>query len=170
MDYRTASKYDPAMFCVPPKKNKGESTKIQCNIQAQHYRALGIVGRSGVFPFQDRADAVRWCIQVGLEKAMEMELHLINTVMRHANIMLELAKIEVFNQKFTEVFTEIQEAVSRYTQKGRPHDLHAAQALIGRMRQQIDLMPDEPESELHWKITYRDELDNRFRHLYMNPN
>lgn len=167
MSYRNSGKYDPALFCVPPKIGKGESQKLQLNIQAGHYRALGIVGRSGVFPFDDRSDAVRYCLQVGLEQLTKLEPHLINSVMRHANIIIELAKVECFKQKYMEVFTEVQQAVSNYVQMGRPDDLAAARSLVDQVRKQIDAMPDEPDNELRWKIRYRDELDNRFRYLYV---
>jgi len=155
-------KYDPADFIVPPQLGKdGKSGRIQCYLQSGHERALNILARSGVFPFEERNDVVRWCIKAGLEKLSDMEPILINSVMRRTNLMIAMAQEEIERMKFFEAFDKLRTAVSGHM--GR-NDRAMARDLVKRYRDQIEKMPDEPERELRWKIKYLDELDT-FKHL-----
>lgn len=161
MSYRGS--YDPAEFIVPPQLGKdGHSERIQCYVQSGHVRALNILARSGVFPFEEKNDVVRWCIKHGLEKLDTIEPVMINSVMRRTNLMIAMAQEEIERMKFIEAFDKLRTAVSGHM--GR-NDRAMARDLVKRYRDQIEKMPDEPERELRWKMRYLDELDNGFKHL-----
>ena len=160
MAYR--GKYDPADFVVPPSLGKdGHSERIQCYIQSGHARALNILARSGVFPFEERNDVVRWCIKFGLERLDAMEPTLINSVMRRANLMIAMAQDEMERQKFLEAFDKLRTVVSAHMSR---NEREMAKDLLKKYRDQIEKMPDTPERELRWKMKYLDELDT-FKHI-----
>jgi hypothetical protein len=153
-------KYDPADFNVPPELEKGKSARIQAYIQSGHDRALSIVARSGVFPFEKESDVIRWCIKLGLERIDSLEPLLINSVMKRTNIMIELLREEINRQKFLETMDLIRSAVMAHL--GRNEE-DMARDLVGRCFKQISAMPDEPERELRWKLKYLEQLERDFK-------
>lgn len=155
-------KFDPAEFIVPPQLGKdGHSERVQCYVQSGHVRALNIIARSGVFPFEEKNDVVRWCIKCGLEELDRREPVMINSVIRRTNLLIAMAQEEIERMKFLEAFDKLRSATSGHL--GR-NDREMARDLVLRYRDQIEKMPDEPERELRWKIKYLDELE-QFRHL-----
>ena len=158
-----SGKYDPADFNVPPELEKGKSQRIQAYIQSGHDRALAIVARSGVFPFEQKQDVIRWAIKLGLEKIDSLEPTLINSVMKRTNIIIELLREEIDRQKFLETMDKTREAVHSHLGRGE-EDM--AKDLVARIHKQIAAMPDEPERELRWKLRYLTQLERDF-HLYI---
>jgi hypothetical protein len=153
-------KYDPADFCVPPELEKGRSARVQCYIQSGHQRALDIIARSGVFPFDKDTDVIRWCIKYGLERLDQLEPKLINSVLRRANMMLEILKDEVARQKHLEVMEKSRTAIHGYLGRGEEE---MARDLVQRLHKLILSMPDEPERELRWKVKYLEQLERDFK-------
>lgn len=158
-------RYDPADFNVPPELQKGKSARVQCYIQSGHERALHIIARSGVFPFEKETDVIRWCIKFGLEKLDQLEPRLINSVMRRANMALEVLKDEIERQKHLEVMEQSRTAIHGYLGRGEEE---MAKDLVQRLHKIILAMPDEPERELRWKVKYLEQLERDFRQ-YMYP-
>jgi hypothetical protein len=156
-----SSKHDPAEYIVPPQLEKGHSEKIQCYVQSGHVRALNVIARSGVFPFEEKNDVVRWCVKFGLEELDRREIRLINSVMRRTNLLIAMAQEDIERLKFLEAFDKLRTVVSGHM--GR-NDRAMARDMVIRYREQIEKMPDEPERELRWKIKYLDELDT-FKYL-----
>lgn len=154
-------RYDPQEFIVPPQVQKGFSERIQCRIQSAHYRALGVVARSGVFPYEEKADVIRWCIKHGLERLNELEPKLIGSVLRQANIAIAIAVDDLQQRKVVELFTTLSQQATQYFQEGH---INYAAALVGRVRVEVEKMPDEPEGERIWKLRYLQELE-RYRYL-----
>src|SRR5882672_3545621 len=97
-DYK--GKYDPADFVVPPELDKGKSQRIQCYVQSGHYRLLNIIARSGHFPFEERNDVIRWCLQFGLQYIDTLEPALTRSVMSQANIMNRHNQDQIAAQTF----------------------------------------------------------------------
>lgn len=153
-------KYDPAEFNVPPELQKGKSARIQAYIQSGHQRAINIVARSGVFPFEQDTDVIRWCIKYGLEKLDSLEPRLINSVMKRTNMMIEVIKDEIARQKFLEWMDQSRTAIHAYVGRG---DEESARDLVQRLHKHIMAMPDEPDRELRWKLKYLDALERDFR-------
>jgi hypothetical protein len=157
-----SSKYDPSEFVVPPSLGKdGKSERIQCYVQAGHIRALNIVGRCGVFPFDEKNDVIRWCIKVGLERLNQLEPHLINSHIRRANIMIAHARDQVERSKFVETFNLLRESVNAARSD---LDREGVLELYYTYKKQIDAMPNVPDHELRWKMKYEEELAH-FKHL-----
>lgn len=156
MSYRS-TRFDPAEFIVPPALGKdGRSERIQCYIQSGHARALNIIARSGVFPFEEKNDVVRYSLKKGLEHLDTIEPVLINSVMRRTNMMIAAAKDQIERMKFVEVFDELRTALNMAR---TDHDKAMAKDLYLYYKQQIHAMPDVPESQLRWKLKYLDELE-----------
>ncbi len=153
-------KYDPADFNVPPELEKGRSSRIQAYIQSGHDRALNVIARSGVFPFEKDTDVIRWCIKVGLEELDRLEPQLINSVMRRANVSIELAKEEIERQKFLETMDSTRTAVHAHLGRG---DEGMARDLVERIYKQIRSMPDAPDRELRWKLKYLEQFERDFK-------
>jgi hypothetical protein len=156
----SSSRYDPADFLVPPELGKGHSERVQFHVQSLHARMVSIVARSGVFPWSRDADVLRWCVQIGLERISELEPSLINSVMRRANIMVELGRDQIYRQKFLEVFNTLRESINSSLALG---DQGEARETVGRFRKEILAMPDEPERELRWKLRYIEKLETEYR-------
>lgn len=155
-------KYDPAEFIVPPSLGRdGKSERVQCYVQSGHIRALNIIGRSGVFPFDEKNDVIRWAIKYALEELDRREPILINSVMRRTNLMIAMAQDEIERQKFLEAFDKLRGVTSSHMGQ---NDRASARDMVKRYREQIEKMPDEPERELRWKMKYLDALE-QFRHL-----
>jgi hypothetical protein len=153
------SKYDPADFIVPPELGKGKSQRVQCYIQSGHYRALNVVARSGVFPFEERNDVIRYCIQEGLQKINVLEPKLIGSIIRQANMMIHHNREEIYNQQFLEWIASTKIVVQGYIGRGEDD---AAKEEIGFHYRQIVAMPNEPDREFRWKMKYLDELRKTF--------
>ena len=155
-------RYDPSDFIVPPQVgDKGHSERIQCRIQSGHYRALGTVARSGVFPYEERNDVIRWCIKFGLERLNQLEPQLIRSVMGQANAAIAIAVEDQHRRKFLELFQPLHEQVSYYLGIGQPE---FAGGLIKKIRTAVEGMPDQPESEGQWKRRYLGELE-KYAHI-----
>lgn len=155
-------KYDPADFVVPPALGKGESQRIVAYIQNEHKRALSIVARSGVFPFEMEADVIRWCILTGLQKLAGMEPQLINSQMRRANMMLRVLKDQLDAQKHNEWMEKLIPEIRGYVGRG---EIGMAKASIAYHYAQTSAMPDETDSELYWKNRYMKTLEDNFKEL-----
>lgn len=156
-------KYDPSDFIVPPQMGKnGFSERIQCRIQSGHHRAIGILATSGLFPFKQASDVIRWCIKEGLAKLEKIEPGTINSVYQQAEVAIAIARDEVYRQQFLELFNSMATAVGHHI---ATQNRGQAVALVNKVRQQIGHMPDEPQDQLDWKLKYLKELEERFGYL-----
>ena len=155
-------RYDPSDFIVPPALGKGESQRVVAYIQNEHKRALNIVARSGVFPFEMEADVVRWCILFGLQKLASLEPALINSHMRRANMMLAVLNEELLRAKHTEWADKLIPIVRGYIGRG---ELAMAQGQVAYHYAQIMAMPEETNGEVYWKGQYLQTLENNFKDM-----
>lgn len=153
------SKYDPADFIVPPELGKGKSQRVQCYIQSGHYRALNVVARSGVFPFEERNDVIRYCIQEGLQKINVLEPRLIGSVIRQANMMIYQNREDIYSQQHLEWIGGLKLTIQGHIGRGEED---VAREAIAYHYKQIQAMPDDPPRELRWKLKYLDELERNF--------
>jgi hypothetical protein len=153
-------RFDPAEFNVPPEIGKGKSSRIQAYIQSGHDRALSIIARSGVFPFEREQDVIRYCIWFGLTHLDKLEPTLINSVMRRANMMIYDNREEIERQKFLEWLETQKQAVQGHLGRG---DEASAREVVARNYKQILSMPDEPEREERWKHKYLNQLEMDFK-------
>lgn len=155
-------KYDPADFNVPPEQKGGHSQKIQANIQSGHARAIEEVIRSGVFPFGKDTDFVRWAIREALLKIDAMEPELINSVMKRANIINYQLQREIERSIFEKTLHNMRDVVRAHMGRG---DQEMAKEQVAFVYDQVRQMPDEPASELRWKLKYLEAIEGEFRDL-----
>lgn len=161
MDYGTRRDYDrrdfdPAEYIVPPNFGKSIGENFHLRIQTGHMRALHIIAKSGMFPCETPQDVGRWCIKHGLDELARRGAKGINSVMFRTNLMLAHSAEDLSKQRMDEVFAKLRESVNGHLARG---DWRAAQEMVRTHRKEIQKMPDEPESELRWKMRYMDELD-----------
>ena len=156
---RYNGKYDPADFIVPPEVGKGKAMRIQAYVQSAHYRAMSIVARSGVFPFEEVNDVLRWSIRLGLERLDHLEPRYIGSVMRQAAMMIRHNREEVYRQAHVTWLAGVKTTVDQLIGEG---EIDAAKAEVRYHYDQIMSMPDEPEYELRWKQKYHDTLMKHF--------
>lgn len=152
-------RYDPADFIVPPELDKGKSQRIQCYIQAAHYRLLNIVARSGHFPFEMKEDVIRWCVLFGLQYLDTLEPGLTRSVMSQANIMNRRLQEQLHQMKFLEWVENARNGISSAVSRG---DEETAKEEVAFMYREIMKMPDEPERAFRWKCKYLDALRENF--------
>lgn len=152
-------KYDPANFVVPPELDKGKSQRIQCYIQAAHYRLLNIVARSGHFPFEERNDVIRWCILFSLQYLDTLEPELTRSVMSQANIMNRHNQNQIAEQTFLQWLNDSRQIVQGHVGRG---DDDAAREEVAFYNEEIRKMPNEPDRALRWKLKYLDALKENF--------
>lgn len=155
-------RYNPADFIVPPALGKGESQRIVAYVQNEHKRALNIVARSGVFPFEMETDVIRWCILYGLQKLASLEPQLINSHMRRANMMLAVLKDELVLSKHREWMDVIVPQVRGYLGRG---EVEMAKATVRYQYAQTMAMPEETDSEVYWKSQWLKVLEENFKEL-----
>ena len=155
-------RFDPADFVVPPALGKGESQKIQCYVQNEHKRALSVIARSGVFPFEMEADVIRWSILFGLTRLSTLEPQLINSLMRRANMMLDELKEETYLAKHAEWMEKLAMQVQGYIGRG---EVGRAQAKVAYHYAQTMAMPEETDEEVYWKGKFLKVLEDRFKEL-----
>lgn len=156
-DYK--GKYDPADFVVPPELEKGKSQRVQCYVQAAHYRLLNILARSGHFPFEERNDVIRWCIKFGLEYLDTLEPGTTRSIMSQANIMNRRLQETQFNQTFQAWLGNARNAVTEGLARG---DEEGVREEVAFMYREIMKMPEEPDRALRWKCKYLDALRENF--------
>jgi len=159
-DYK--GKYDPAEFVVPPELEKGKSQRIQCYIQAAHYRLLNIVSRSGHFPFEERNDVIRWCIKFGLQYLDTLEPASLRSVMSQANIMERHNANQIAEQTFLKWLDNSRNVVQGHIGRG---DEGAAKEDVEFYYREVMKMPDEPDRALRWKLKYLEALKDNFGRL-----
>jgi hypothetical protein len=152
--------YDPADFVVPPALGKGESQKIQCYVQNEHKRALNVIARSGVFPFEMEADVIRWAILYGLTRLSTLEPALINSLMRRANMMLDELKEETNLAKHREWMEKLIFQVQGYVGRG---EIERARGKVAYHYSQVMAMPQETDEETYWKGQFLKVLEDRFK-------
>lgn len=164
---RYNGKYDPADFIVPPEAGKGKSMRVQAYIQSAHHRAMSIVVRGGLFPFQEINDVVRWCIRHGLEQLDHLEPHQIGSVVRQASMMIRHAREEIYRHEHLAWLGTVKTAIDLLINDG---EIDAAREEVKYYYEQILAMPDEPEYELRWKKRYHDMLMKNFAGLLEPSN
>lgn len=154
--------YDPADFVVPPELEKGKSQRVQCYIQAAHYRLLNIVARSGHFPFEERNDVIRWCVQFGLRyiDSLPNEQGLTRSVMSQANMMNRRLQEQVANETHLKWLENVRTVIHGYIGRG---EVDAAKEEVAYLLDQTLKMPDEPDRALRWKCKYLDSLRENFQ-------
>lgn len=152
-------KYDPAEFIVPPELDKGKSQRVQCYIQAAHYRLLNVVARCGLFPFEERNDVIRWCIQFGLQYLDTLEPGTTRSIMSQANIMNRRLQEQLHELKFQEWLHTARAVITQAVSQGEEDYVKGE---VGYMWTEIQKMPDEPERSLHWKKKYVDAMYDNF--------
>lgn len=155
-------KYDPADFVVPPELEKGKSQRVQCYIQSAHFRLLNIIARSGHFPFEERNDVIRWCIQHGLQTLDTMEPGLTRSIMSQANMMNHRLQEQVHNETFRRWLDLSKSVVFGYVNAG---DEDAAREEAAFLWAEIMKMPDEPDRAYRWKVRYADAVREHFGKL-----
>jgi hypothetical protein len=156
-DYK--GRFDPADFIVPPELEKGKSQRVQCYIQSAHYRLLNIIARSGHFPFEERNDVVRWCIQYGLEHIDSLEPTLTRSVMSQANMMNHRLQEQVYHETHLKWLNMSKVVVFGYVNAG---DVDAAREEVAWLWTETMKMPEEPDRALRWKLKYLDSLKENF--------
>jgi len=153
-------KWDPASFNVPPELGKGKSQRFQVYIQSGHDRALNIIARSGIFPFEQPQDVARWCLWFGLTELDRLEPKLINSVMKRVNMMIFANREEIERQKFLEWMDTSKQAIQGHLGRG---DEAEAREMVANNYKQILAMPDEPDRELRWKMKYLNQLESDWK-------
>ena len=153
-------RFDPADFIVPPALGKGESQKIQCFVQNEHKRALNVIARSGVFPFEMEADVIRWCVLFGLTRLATLEPTLINSMVRRANMMLDELREETYFAKHREWMDKLTSQVRGYLGRG---ETDRAASKISYHYAQVQAMPQESDEEAYWKGQYLKVLEDNFK-------
>ena len=153
-------KFDPADFVVPPALGKGESQKIQCYVQNEHKRALNVIARSGVFPFEMEADVIRWSILYGLTRLSTLEPQLINSLMRRANMMLDELREETHLAKHREWMDKLTSQIRGYVGRG---EVERARGKVQYHYAQVLAMPEETDEEVYWKGQYLKVLEDNFK-------
>lgn len=157
-----SNKYDPADFNVPPQQKGGFAQKVSANIQSGHKRAIDEVVRSGVFPFGQEQDFLRWAVREGLLKIDALEPELINSVMRRANMMNYVLQKDIERAKHDEWMQNLRSVAQAHLGRG---DILQAKNMVAFCYSQVLAMPDEPENEALWKQKYMDSLESQFKDL-----
>lgn len=161
-DYK--GKYDPADFVVPPNLNKGESMRLQFNVQAAHWRLLNVIARSGHFPFSHYTDVARWCIQFGLQyiDSLPDEVAMTRSVMSQANTIGHFLAEQVKAEKYLHTLEDMKLLVHGHLIRGEEDE---ARADVMKIYNEIRRMPDAPEREFRWKLKYLETVEKEFKHL-----
>lgn len=157
-----STKFDPAEFSVPPTLGKGTSQRLQLYIQSPHARALEILAHSGHFPWGKDTDVARWCIQFGLTYIDTIDLGIITSVMRQANIINAQNDEALRQMNFLRDMEKTQQVVLEYRGAG---EVELARDHVNRIWKEIQLMPDEPMREAAWKKKYQDKFEGLFKDL-----
>lgn len=149
--------YDAADYIVPPQVGQnGHSERVQCRVQSGHFRALGTMARSGVFPWEERADVIRWCIKHGLQELARLEPGMLKSVMSQANAAERIARDHIYRQKFSETFAALHESVSYYVANQMPDQ---AALVVRDVRRELEAIPQKHENDRVWRARYLKELD-----------
>lgn len=159
---RGGCKFDPGEFSVPPTLGKGTSQRLQLYIQSAHARALDIVAHSGHFPWGKDTDVARWCIQHGLQYIDKIDVGIIASVMRQANIINAQNDEAVRKMNFLRDMEKTQQIVMEYRGMG---EVDLARDHVNRIWREILLMPDEPLHEAMWKLKYQNRFETLFKDL-----
>ena len=152
-------KYDPADYVVPPELGKGKSIRIQAYIQANHYRLLNILARSGVFPFEERQDVIRWCILFGLKHLDTLEPGLTRSEMSGINMMNRRNQETLNHMKQVEWIETSKAAIGALAAQGQDDQ---AREEVMFMYREILKIPDEPDRTHRWKCQMLDALRANF--------
>lgn len=159
-------KHDAADFLVPPQTQNGQSERIQCRVQASHARALRIIAHSGVFPYQQEADVIRWCVKFGLNELARLEPQLIKSVMSQANAIDRVLQDHLHKQKYMETFSKLHESISYYLANQMPGE---ALIEIREMRGELEGIPQNTtELERRWRARYMKEFE-KYSYLEKDP-
>jgi hypothetical protein len=67
------TEYDSDEFIIPASDDKGHSARVNVRIPVTFEREIAVIVRSGLFPFQEESDLVRWCLAEGLRALTRME-------------------------------------------------------------------------------------------------
>jgi hypothetical protein len=144
-------KFDPVDFVVPPEQSKGsKSLKIQAYIQAGHYRYLTHAAQSGHFPWQERADVIRWCIAYGI-KHLETVDPSAKSIMGQANFMLKRIRESAYIVKYHEMFEESRKTLVNFIMLNEPE---AAREEVAALWEAVQAMPETPAWALRAKHKY----------------
>lgn len=159
-DYK--GKYDPADFIVPPNLGKGQSIRLQFNVQAEHWRLLNIIARSGHFPFSHYTDVGRWCVQFGLQyiDSLPGEVMLTRSVMSQANTIDHFLKEQVRQEKYLKTLDQMRYAIHGSIARGEEDQ---AREDVMYLWNEIQRMPDTPDREFRWKLKYMNAVRDEFK-------
>lgn len=157
--------WDPADFVVPPQLKKGESIRLQFYVQSAHYRLLNIIARSGHFPFEERNDVARFCIQFGLQHidSLEGQNGITRSVMLQANMMNHRLQEHVQNETHRRWLENSKTVIFGFINAGQED---AAREEVAYLWAETCKMPEDPERNFRWKMKYIDALREQFK-LYL---
>lgn len=155
---RNGSPWGDRDFLVPGQDQKGHSQRIQCRVIPGHYRALCAIYAAKQFPFRTLGDVMRWAIDRGIRELTRMKDNVeIESLMRHADVIKELALEEQFYQDFGGAMDAVNLTVNRHMAAGAVGEARRHVAMI---KAQILRMKDG-----YWREKYLGELKSKFGHL-----
>lgn len=146
-------------YIIPAQDAKGHHIRLYCRAQPAVGRLVADVHASRKYPFRTVGDLVRWCVVVGVKRLATGGG--INSVMAHADAMIEIARDEEFQMQFLEAFTAVQRVIDHFIVANSPGE---ARRIVSLQRMRIEQMP-----EGYWKERYRTELLARWSNLLDAP-
>ena len=146
-------------YVIPAQDTKGHHIRLYCRAQPAVGRLVADVHASRKYPFRTVGDLVRWCVVTGVKRLASGAG--INSVMAHADAMIEIARDEEFQLQFLDAFISVQRVIDHFIVAGSPGE---ARRIVSLQRMRIEQMP-----EGYWKDRYRQELLNRWSSLLDAP-
>lgn len=159
-DRRVDGDYNPADFVISGSDHQGHSERIWARVQPQHHRAIGVIMKSGNFPFKTDGDLVRWAVVRGLTVLDRLDP--MPGFLGAAKAISEILQHEAYLQEMVEMFATMEKVINAHIASGAKGE---ARRLLTSILVKIRAI-DEP----HWKKKCEEDLMRRFGHLMEGGN
>lgn len=149
------SDYNPADFIISGSDHQGHNERIFARVQPQHSRTIGLITKSGKFPFRTEGDLIRWCVVRGLRVLDRLDPT--PGFIGAADAITEILRQEMYLQEFVSMFAQMEKVIAAHVAAGADRE---ARKLLGTVMQKIRAI-DEP----HWRRRCEEDINRRFGHL-----
>ena len=148
-------KYSPKEFLVPSHDVKGHSDRFSFRVPPWISRQVQEIVTSRKFPYKTQSDVLRHAVFDHLMRLTKMEP--IKSYIQQIQMENELIREVISQQKSSEFFAGLQQAISNYLSRG---DIEQASRLVTTVSAHIAAIEDE-----YWRDRYMQELKQRFGQL-----
>ena len=148
-------KFLPKEFLVPSHDDKGHSDRVSFRVPPRIPRQVQEMVTAHKFPYKTSSDLYRHAVFEHLTRLMSMEP--VKSHIQQIEMANELIREEISQQKFSEFFAGLQQAISNYLSRG---DIEQASRFVTTVRAHIAEIEDE-----YWRDRYMQELKQRFGQL-----